>query len=781
MSRNDSRFFVGLVTSSDAGTYNIQIEPKGPNTTGLVQGYPLMQVFASTLGFKECPQYPTGARVLCYNIDGISCYIFGIIPQADLGNLGFFSRAALGTEDSNSQDKDCNTLGYKEQASKVFTANAQRPTDVVEGEYVVANELGVLIGLFQELAILKGSELAQVQCFLLDDLVRLVSHNFSHWTSMGEVNIWHDGKAIMAEYGATHLSRESLGIPQTSDKGEPMFQSDGEKPEADDSKDYYKIKEDERSKAIERLKIFVGRLGDFVHLYLARPDDDAKRDLSGEVKGNFDRGLLDAHISTDGRFSLRSVTSIAIEKTNWIRVPLRVRTPEDPKGDEVDDIEFEDKKPFEWDNQVKVEENPVGYFLQLRDCLAYVQDKYAYLNFEKYKKDFKFSKSSSDKEKNLSECKKIDPNTEFKFSDYKLRHSGIYLMDNGGMMIKDAWGSAIVMEGGDIYLQAAKDLVAQPLRHLVSKAGHSVSIAAKKHVDLSSTEEGFRLKTKKVQHFFAKDEGLIFQTDTSKQSNPMPDSEAYDQFGGILFKAKDAGVFTYGKKIYNLAKEDSLYKAKKKMMIESEDDDVWVVPEKNLYLMPTKDVLCAPSGQLIFATDGNAIFAGAGQTNIGQAGQIVGLVPHPGSLPAIMDGTVPVSAVTGAITAARTALDEVMDKLMSPFHEESKFDEVKFRWLKSDKYNLKDKKDCIPQTIAQQDDKAFGFLSLQTWTEEEEESTLPFPGKDKFEQYYMTYESKNLKTSSSDPKDYESKDYDALTEQAGTLKFESLNTYKIRE
>lgn len=778
--RHDSRFFVGLVTSSDAGTYSIQIEPKGPNTTGLVQGYPLLQVFASTLGFKECPQYPTGARVLCYNIDGLSCYIFGIIPQSDLGNLGFFARTALGTEDSNSQDKECNTLGYKDQASKIYTANAQRPTDVVEGEYVIGNELGVLIGLFQELAVLKGSELAQVQCFLLDDLVRLISHNFSHWTAMGEVNIWHDGKAIMAEYGATHLSRESMGIPQTSDKGEPMFQSDGEKPEADDSKDYYKIKEDERSKAIERLKIFVGRLGDFLHLYLARPDDDAKRDLSGTVKGKFDRGLLDMHISTDGRFSLRSVTSIAIEKTNWIRVPLRVRTPEDPKGDEVDDVEFEDKKPFEWDNQVKVEENPVGYFLQLRDCLAYVQDKYAYLNFEKYKKDFKFSKSSSDQEKNLSECKKIDPNTEYDFNDYKLRHSGIYLMDNGGMMIKDAWGSAIVMEGGDIYLQAAKDLVAQPLRHFVGKAGHSLSMAAKKHVDLSSTEEGFRLKTKKVQHFFAKEEGLIFQTDTSKQSEPMPNSEAYDQFGGILFKAKDAGVYTYGKKIYNLAVENSLYRSKKKLMLESEDDDVWLLPEKNLYLMAKKDVLCGPDGNIIFATTGNAIFAGAGNTLLGQKGQQV-LKPKPEGLPSPQEGVVPVSDVKSGIDTARGILDDVVEQMLSPFNEESKFEEVKFRWLKSDKYNLKDRKDCIPQTIAQQDSNAFGFLSLQTWTEEEEESTLPFPGKEKFEQYYMTCEPKNIKTSSNDPKDYESKDYDALSEQAGKLKFESLNSYKIRE
>ena len=777
---DNSRFFVGTISSSDAGTYNIQIDAGGATHGALVQGYPLLQVFATTLGFKECPQYPTGARVLCYNIDGLSCYIFGIIPSSDLGNHGFFSRVSLGTEDSNSQDADCNTLGYKSEAAKLVTMNAQRPTDVVEGEYVISNELGVLIGLLQELAVLKGSELAQVQCFMLDDLVRLISHNFSHWTSMGEVNIWHDGKAIIAEYGATHLSRESMGVPQTTDKAEPMFEEEvGTK--ANDTKDYYKIKEDQRIKAVERLKMFVGRLGDFLHLFLVRPDDEAKRNLSGTMDGMFERGLADVHVSTEGRISVRTITSIAVEKTNWIKVPLRVRTPEDPKGDEVDDIEFEDKKPFEWDNQVKVAENPIGYFLQLRDCLAYVQDKYAYLNFDKYKKDFMMSKSSSDKEKSLGDCKNIDPNTEYEFSDYKLRHSGFYLMDNGGIMFKDAWGSAIVMEGGDIYLQPARDLVSQPLRHDITKAGHSVSVAAKKHIDISSTEEGFRLKTKKVQHFFAKDEGIILQTDTTGQSAPTPAEEAYDTFGGILFKAKDAGVFTYGKKIYDFASEASLYKAKDKLMLESEDGNIWVIPEKNLYMMPTGDLIATPEGNLQLITSGNAMLGGAGQTSIGQQGQQLGMVPHPGSLPAILDGILPLDTIISGINTARSALDDTMESMMSPFTESSKFDDVKFRWLSSDKYNLTAREDHIPQTIAQQDDKAFSFLSLKEWTEVEVESTLPFPGKDKFEQYYMTYELKNLKTSSNDPKDYESKDYDALTEQAGTITFESLNNYKVRE
>lgn len=778
MQQEQSRFFLGLVSSSDAATYTIQVEPRGPGSSGLMQGIPLLQVFATTLGFKECPIYAVGARVLCYSIDSFNCYIFGIVPQADLGNLGFFSRASLGTEDSNSQDKDSNTLGYRNQALKMMTMNAQRPTDVVEGEHVIANELGVLMALLQEVAILKGSELAQIQCYLLDDLVRLISHNFSHWTSMGEVNVWHDGKALMAEYGATHLSRESMGVPQITDKEESIFAEDGDKPKADDSQDYYKITEDERIKSIERLKMFVGRLGDFLHLYLARPDDEAKRDLSGDMTGNFDRGLLDVHVSTEGRLNVRSVIGIAIEKTNWIKVPLRVRTPEDPKGDEADDITFEDKKPFEWDNTYKARENPVGYFLQLRDCLAYVQDKYNYLNFAKYKKDFKLSKSPSDNEKNLSGCKDIDPHTKYEFNDYKLRHSGIYLMDNGGMMIKDAWGSAIVMEGGDISLQPARDLISQPMRHDVTKAGHSISLAAKKHIDISSTEEGFRLKTKKIQHFFAKDQGIILQTDTKGSNKPSPEGSAYDMFGGILIKAADAGVFTYGKKIYDYSQQESLYKAAKTITIESENSDLWLLPKNNLYAIPTGNFIAAPDGDITIVTGGSATFGGAGSTSFGKLGQTVGLIPKPGGVP--MEGVIPVDDITAAIQSIRETLSDTAEEMMYPFSSQSVFDNVKFRWLASTKYDLKANEDFIPQTIAQQDDKAFGFLTLETWTEEEIESTLPFPGKEKFETYYLTCELKNITKSSNDPQDYESKDYDTLSEKAGSLQLESLNSYKVK-
>lgn len=783
MNSHNPKFFTGQISRSDPATGVIHVDPHPSfyaGQTGMMQGIPLVNVFAVTLGFKESLQFPIGAQVLCMDVTGGLCIILGILPDHDHGDTSYWSRACLQTEDTNSQDASCNTLGYGEDVINMFMSNNYKPTDIVEGEYVISNELGVLMGLLQELAILKGSELAQVQCFLLDDLVRLISHNFNHWTAAGELNVWHDGKAILVEQGMTHLSRESMGIPQTTDKGEPMFTEEGQA-SPNDSSDYYKIKGEERAKAIERLKIFAGRLGDFVHIFLCRPDDQAKRTLNGDPGGMFDRGLMDLHLGTDGRVSLRTLTGLSIEKTNYIRVPLRVRTPEDPQGDEVDDINFEKKEPFSWDNTYKVRENPVGYFLQLRDCVAYSQDRYAYLNFDQYQKDFKFSKDANDQEKQLSGIEDIDPKTSYKFSDYQLRRSGLYFMDNGGIMIKDAWGSAIVMEGGDIYLQPAKDLVAQPLRHNVVKAGHSLQMAAKKHVDISSSEEGFRLKTQKVQHFYSEEQGIIFQSNSESTAEPTPDGEAYDTFGGILMLAKDSGIYTYGKKLFLNSKEKALLKAKETLTLESEDGDVWLIPQQNLYLFPTGDVLCSTSGSMIFAGSSSALFAGGGSTAIGNVGQTIGMISTPGSIPSSLDGVVPVDAIVSGIQAARNALDDAVQRMMSPFDEDSKFDNVKFHFLASEKFNLKDREDFIPMTIAQQDDDSFGFLHLKEWSEKEVESTLPYPGKDKFEQFYLTTSTLQNVKKSNEGEDYESKSFNSMSSQGVTLNLESLNSYKVKE
>src|ERR1700733_9320645 len=131
MNDSNSQIFVGLVSSSDAATYTTQIEViggtgfKSPQT-----GVPLAGVFATTMGVKECIQYPVGAQVLCFSTGYNTCYILGIIPPNDIADLQFPSRVALMTADGM-YDKQ-NTVGYNSESTKSVSFNQNRPTDLVD-------------------------------------------------------------------------------------------------------------------------------------------------------------------------------------------------------------------------------------------------------------------------------------------------------------------------------------------------------------------------------------------------------------------------------------------------------------------------------------------------------------------------------------------------------------------------------------------------------------------------------------------------------------------------
>jgi hypothetical protein len=335
--------FVGLVITSSAGSNAVTVvrESYGGVKTAdggmRMQGVMVASTLSAFLGFKESTMPQPGSRVLCVEDGtGVGCFIVGIIPQQTRTKKVILpARTCLGA--GNALADAANKTGHMSNTPNIY--DHRRPADVVDGEHVVSNEFGVLLGLYQQMANLKASELAQVQCHLLDDLVRIISHNFQHYTALGEYNIYHDGMRLMAEFGATHKPTESYGRPAVeTDEQPPMFEKEGSHT-VDDESDYYSIKEDERVKAIERFKWFLGSLGDFLHVFLVRPDPKEIRKLDPDyTPTKHDTGLWDAHVGTDGAFHLRSVKEIFIEKTNWIRVPLRKASPDDPNGDDAKEL-----------------------------------------------------------------------------------------------------------------------------------------------------------------------------------------------------------------------------------------------------------------------------------------------------------------------------------------------------------------------------------------------------------------------------------------------------------
>jgi hypothetical protein len=741
----------------------------------MIQGIMVSSQLAGFMGFKEVLVPQPGTRVLCVAASANLCYIIGCIPQNNLSSEVSPARTAMGAGCAGMDS--ANRIGHMDNNPVI--PNNRRPTDVVDGEWVMANEFGVLLGMMQQLAVLKGSELAQIQCYLMDDLVRIISHNFQHYTAIGEYNIWQDGKSLQAEFGATHLPGETYGRPLVeSDTGSPIFQK-SDTSTVDDETDFFKISEDERIKAIERFKIFLGKLGDFLHVFLLRPDPNEVRTLNPDNRpNNPDTGLFDFHLGLDGGVHVRSVKEIFLEKTNWIRVPVRTAAPDDPSGDKAEDIEYPEKQEFEWKNDNKYKNNPLGHFLQLRDYVGYVNEKMNYQNFKKHEKDF-YVNDDVNREKSLKAIDKIDNENNLGLKEYDLRTSGVYLMPNGGIVIRDAWNSAIVLEGGNIYLQPAKDFILQPMRNMIAKVGGVVNIAAKKDIDLSSTERGFRLKTDKAQYFYSDNGGIVLDSNGSGggTGTPDPKTEAIEKVGGVVLKSK-AGIYNYAEKeIVNYSKGKMVFKSVGNTLISS-DGLVGVKTQSNLIMQANQIISDGESSAFYLSSGGTAAFAGAGSSIFGNKDDNLGVLYDKDSMFIdILKGVLPVSEI-------KTQLDGFSELLKDPlktttFTEPSKFTDLKFHFLKSEKYKgLVKEEDAIPSTMAQQDDKLTSIYNYSAWVEKEINESLPYPGKEKFDEFYLDADApKNLEQNPSG-KSYSSKAESEKTPAAN--QFKSLQEYKIQ-
>ena len=725
MHTKELSLFFAVVINADSATHTVEVAPLSPSDGQRKQGIVLTSVLCNSLGVKQTFIPPTGSRVLCVSVDGQRCIVVGVVPDEDesgntLSTLN--NRTSFGAGDTL-KDK-ARHEGYGEQSTKITTHNNRRPIDVPTREYVLANDFGVLLGLFQQLATLKASELSQIQCFVFDDLVRIISHNFEHLTCMGEWRCSHDGNRLNIEAGLTHSVKEAAGMVDRPGVEPPSTFKEG-KASHNDTTTVYSV--DEHLKALERLKLFVGHLGDFVNLFLVLPANK-QRKLNGEPLGAADKGLLQIKANLDGLLTIRSVKGVIIEKTNWIRVPTRVLREEDPNGNaETTDINTRDD--FEFGDEYDDNGEPTFlYYLQLRDYLAYINEEYNYERFNTLDKDFVVPKDYNAEER-LSAITFVDPTTGVAF---RRKRSAFVLMPNGGVSLTDAWSSAINMEGGNIYLQPSNDLILQPGRNLIGKIGSHIQLAARREIDISSTEGGYRLKVDKSIYNYSDKSGIVLHSNGKLNSDdPLtPLDDAVEYVNGIVLKAPNSTLTSSAMYTYLKSAGSSIIDAPDNQLRST--TRIKLQSDSRVDLMADGLFLNAIQSLQLFSK-GQATVIGDGSTIIGKKGQTFGIAKA-GALSAPVEGFLDKE---GKQADYFIELNDYIDKLLANtieltipgFNTQAKLDAVTFRFPSRDK--LKSGDTWIPQTLAQQDEALQrGLYGLTPWVEAAINNTYPYPGAD---------------------------------------------------
>jgi hypothetical protein len=331
---------------------------------------------------------------------------------------------------------------------RTLSTNNRSP-DLLSGEFSVLNEnnCGIIGGTLSATLIGGG---ASIRVSKIEDLIRARSTNYEHWTDSNVTGEYNDQAYINKEKYVFSYQGERLGDKGLTASG-PIVGSAS-------------IPVIPHPRAIE----FSGALGTVETKFVQRPEQNRITKDSKEKKPE-DEGVFSSHIGEAGELIYRSAGGISIERYDRIPSVRRIRKPYDPEGDK--EVKHNPITPFKY-NEIDPSLRP----LELFDALAWEQ-KGVYQRFDEQEKDFRAQEEQDIKTPGNANNDPAGSSSNMQQNSKK--RCGIYLEQNGGITIRDAWGSEISLVGGNIYLNAAASIVMTANKSIVSFAKDTNVMKAK--------------------------------------------------------------------------------------------------------------------------------------------------------------------------------------------------------------------------------------------------------------------------------------------------------------
>lgn len=414
-----------------------------------------------------------------------------------------------------------------------------RPTDVVPGEFSLLNQhkCGLMGGIFST-TIYGGG--AHIKLFALENRIRIIADSMMQSTLSGNANDWHNRRYLSQENATCIYQEERLGLDSqdTAAFEEADYHKDG----------YFTKNKAPRQTAKPRIVDYSGYYGNLMSRYCLRPDP--KPENTGEGPDNIrsmdmkpiDAGVARESIDPSGQYRLAATGMLGMERIGRIPVPVRVNYPWQKESSEPEASEL---RPFQHD-----EEHPYYRQLELADRVAY-DLKNSYSRVDGSTDEF-FTPEEEDisGEHQLKDI--YDPGfTESEtvsLQKYDKRRSGIWQGEDGSIILRDAWGSEIVMIGGNIQLSCAGNIEILPGKTALTLAGDDIVNKAQHSIDIEAAENDVRVNAvKNVQILAGIDDehpGGITLESKGKSAPWDADSGSGEELRtlGILVKS-DSGNF----------------------------------------------------------------------------------------------------------------------------------------------------------------------------------------------------------------------------------------------
>lgn len=490
-----------------------------------------------------------------------------------------------------------------------------RPTDVYPGEFAHVNQhnCGIKGGLFST-TLLGGG--ASLRMSALTNAARMTCEEFIRHSMFGSFHEFHNGRYLSSERNMALYQEERFG---GAAKQATVWLDDSEA----------NVKGENQTMR-PRMKELSGFFGHLYSRFCLRPDPtnfDIRVQGAGKPK---EAGVSRETIDPSGQYRLSAAGMIAIERTGRIPVPVRNCYPTDKDHGMKSDPET--LAPFEHS-----EADPCYRQLELFDRQAYdLKNQYARVDGLGLEGGDKPDYDVPQEEDLHALEDQYDPtflkNETVKLNKFDKRRAGVYIGEDGSVIIRDAWGSEIVMLGGNVSISCAGNVMLLPGKTQLTIAGDDIVQKAQNSVDIHASEHDVRLSAARNMEILgggdeSKYSGGVIIESRGKKSGPWDGKGKGEsaQVSGITLRTKSQGVVVDGQNL-------TLRSRKSTRVISGDEqiDGTILVGAKKIYSRANNTIATSGGASVILqntfaAIVGKSVMAGGSSLNLDNGGKTPGM------------------------------------------------------------------------------------------------------------------------------------------------------------
>ena len=472
------------------------------------------------MGPKELEHLQPGTNVFfALNPMARHGVILGVVPPWEANSREFLpdwiSQASrMGMDVDFAYSAPLNTQGK----GGLGNYGSGRPLDASSGlEWGRITETGTAFLLDPFMAAMRVDEICGIFAFYHDQLLRVAGANLQVWSAAYDQDSLDDESELHYVVGQPVYPWEQQGriAATTGDLGrllEPQaYQIDEPHLSAIEPKT-------DKQQAFYRMRQFAGYLGQGYKRVLQTKNDSDQ--LAEYGKKIVLPGLFEEHVTMAGRYMLRSAKGVTLAKRMVIPSPYQLLRPEDPSGDNTTNYQMaglngNGDPHLVKDELATVDDTPAELLRagSIYDLHSYIFNWEGCHPFHYHKKDWFLPNENDLGRTNIAPInfqslsgiqyltapapKKIPIDHRYGEASFYESYSMIDLLDDGGIVIGDGFGSEIRMTGGSIFLQCPGDVWLQPGRNVNAWAGYDAIIKAKNSIDVSATDHDVRVKAER--------------------------------------------------------------------------------------------------------------------------------------------------------------------------------------------------------------------------------------------------------------------------------------------